>query len=126
MPKRRAIWFLVGLVLLYPTSYLLVSRKGFYVHDPRASAKYSRSLPDDDNPYTHKPRILVHCWRPFAHYTRSTPGIAKTWEALYSPLVRLDRAYWHRDSVREIPVVHYPLLSTFPDLLPPSRRAGVA
>lgn len=92
MPKRRAL-LLLGLILaLYPVSYLVVSRDGFYDPGPLGL----RQGPGNT-------AILVskfgYRWHPFDGLcdlddfpTAPLPALLSTF---YRPLLELDRRSWH-------------------------------
>jgi hypothetical protein len=95
MPKRRAL-LLLGLILaLYPVSYLVVSRDGYYDSGPMGFAKGpGRTV------------ILVskfgYAWYPFHGCElglddfQSAP-VQASFSILYLPLMELDRKWWHTE-----------------------------
>ena len=97
MPKRRAL-LLLGLILaLYPVSYLVVSRDGYYDPGPLGL----RQEPGDT-------AILVskfgYMWHPFDGCDlddfRSAP-VPALYSIFYLPLMELDRKRWHTEEMAE-------------------------
>lgn len=94
MPKRRAL-LLLGLILaLYPLSYFVVSRNGFYDPGPMGFAQGpGRTV------------ILVHKfgyeWHPFEDFCglddfQRSP-VPALFSTFYLPLLELDRKWWHTE-----------------------------
>ena len=90
MSKRRAIWILVGLLLLYPVSYVTLSPKGQYA--PTAITPMIRGSLIRDRL---KVQISLH-WDPFPLSSKLHPAVRKTASAFYYPLIFSDRRFWHR------------------------------
>jgi hypothetical protein len=94
MPKRRAL-LLLGLMLgLYPVSYLVVSRDGFY--DPGAVGLGQG--PEGTTIFVSK---RGYKWQPFEGFCDlddfpNTP-IPALFSTLYRPLLELDRTFWHTE-----------------------------
>ena len=98
MPKRRAL-LLLGLILaLYPVSYLVVSRDGFYDPGPAGLGQG----PGDTVILVSK---FGYRWHPFEGFCDLedfpvTP-IPALFSTLYRPLLELDRTFWHTEEKAE-------------------------
>ncbi len=91
MKKQRLLLFGVALLTLYATSYLIVSRKGFY--EPAA---YGLLQGPNGHPILAPKACFGYDWMPFEH--QASQGIDATWVTFifYFPMLALDRAVWHR------------------------------
>jgi len=98
MPKRRAL-LLLGLILeLYPVSYLVVSRDGFYDPGPLGLGRG----PGDSTILVSK---FGYKWQPFEGFCdlddfRSAP-VPALFSAFYRPWLELDRRWWHSEEKAE-------------------------
>jgi hypothetical protein len=98
MPKRRALLLLGLMLALYPVSYLVVSRDGFY--DPGPTGL--RQGPGNT-------AILVskfgYRWHPFDGFCDlddfSNAPLAALRSTSYRPLLELDRCWWHTEERAE-------------------------
>lgn len=98
MPKRHAL-LLLGLILaMYPVSYLVVSRDGFYDPGPLGFGQGPGNT-----------TILVskfgYEWLPFEGFCdfgnfESAP-VPAMFSTLYLPLLELDRRWWHTEAKAE-------------------------
>lgn len=94
MPKRRAL-LLLGLILaLYPVSYLVVSRDGFYDPGPLGFGQG----PGDTTILVSK---FGYAWYPFDGCDLGRDGfqsapVQASFSIFYLPLMELDRRWWHR------------------------------
>ncbi|MEM1083038.1 MAG: hypothetical protein AAGI48_02865 [Verrucomicrobiota bacterium] len=118
MSKRRVVWILLGIFLLYPQSYLLLSLQGTYLYDLKATMAIPRPDPPHDNPYKPEPYLRVYTWNPFHRFSKKIPFSTKPRPAekalriFYAPLLHLDHWLWHQDQHHLIkPEPVYPLLS---------------
>ena len=97
MPKRRALLLLGLIFAMYPVSYLVVSRDGYYDSGPMGFAKGpGRTV------------ILVskfgYAWHPFNGYDRDdfqSAPVPALFTAFYLPLLELDRSWWHTEEMAE-------------------------
>ena len=97
MPKRRALLLLGVILALYPVSYLVMSRDGYYDSGPMGFTKGpGRTV------------ILVskfgYAWHPFDGCDlddfRSAP-VQASFSIFYLPLMELDRQWWHTEAKAE-------------------------
>lgn len=89
MPKRRAIWITLLILLLYPTSYLVVSRNGNYSLSSTSSSRIVIVVEPD--------RHYIDRWRAFPTHSGMSVGHQNALYRFYRPLVFLDRRYFHPD-----------------------------
>jgi hypothetical protein len=98
MPKRRAL-LLLGLILaLYPVSYLVVSRDGYYDSGPMGFAQG----PGRTVKFVSK---FGYAWKPFKGFCdfddfESVP-VPALYSVFYRPLPKLDRRCWHTEEKAE-------------------------
>jgi hypothetical protein len=98
MPKRRAL-LLLGLILaLYPVSYLVVSRDGYYDPGPVGLGQGPGNTSILVSKFGYK-------WYPFEGFCDlddfpDTP-IPALFSTLYRPLLELDRRWWHTEEKAE-------------------------
>ena len=108
MPKRRAL-LLLGLILaLYPVSYLVVSRDGYYDSGPMGFVPG----PGGTVKVVSK---FGYAWIPFNGFCgldefRSGP-VPALYSTFYRPLLALDRQWWHTEAKAESG--KYPVKRTF-------------
>ena len=91
MKKRTFKWLTIGFIALYPASYLVTSRNGFY--EP---AVYGLISGHNDETILAPKAAFGYDWIPFEGYysNQGVDGVSLAgW--LYRPLVVLDRATWH-------------------------------
>jgi hypothetical protein len=98
MPKRRALLLLGLMLALYPVSYLVVSRDGFYDPGPIGT----RQGPGNRVIFISK---FGYTWHPFHEFCtlgnfRSAP-VPAFFSAFYRPLLALDRQWWHTEMKAE-------------------------
>ena len=98
MPKRRAL-LLLGLVLaLYPVSYLVVSRKGFYDPGPAGLRQGAGNTAIIVSKFGYR-------WHPFEGFRDlndfSVAPLPALLGAFYRPLLELDRRWWHTEERAE-------------------------
>lgn len=99
MPKRRALLLLGLLLALYPVSYLVVSRDGYYDPGPMGFAQG----PGRSVIYVPK---FGYAWYPFdgcdfgLDHFQSAP-VHASFSTFYLPLMELDRQWWHTEEKAE-------------------------
>lgn len=86
MSKRRALLIFLGLVLLYPVSYLVVSSKGEF---------RSKSVHYWDD--TGEGVTVTRQWHPIPNPSGLPPQVQGGTLRFYRPLIHLDRRFWHQD-----------------------------
>jgi hypothetical protein len=134
MPKRRAIWILLAILLLYPVSYLVVSRHGEFVPDLRATLAYGNEWNkqfDPNNSKTSERLFPPSIWRwdPLSQQKSINENAKEALRRFYNPLIHIDRKLWHPDLKRfpksphytpsppDIPAIPFPVVpdsDTFP------------
>ena len=83
MPKHRAIWIFLAILLMYPVSYMVIittKEPHWDVHSMSglAAPPYAEELE----------------WQPFSYFVDNSP-FNKLCRTLYTPLIKLDRLIWH-------------------------------
>jgi hypothetical protein len=89
MPKRRAIWIFLAILLLYPASYLVVSSDGDYREFIRPA-----DLTPENGEYTF---IATLVWSPFGNLRFSDQKLSQALVYFYRPLIFIDCRYWHQE-----------------------------
>jgi hypothetical protein len=121
MRKRRALLLLIVLLALYPVSYIVVSRNGYYDPGPLGLSQG----PDDTITFCSK---FGYRWHPFDGLCQPGNFSGAPDKALlstfYYPLLLLDRKWWHtegRSETGRFPVRHGMAGSTWSS---PTTKAG--
>jgi hypothetical protein len=128
MPKRRAISILLLIPLMYPISYLVVSRNGGFVPDLRATLAYANEWnrqfdPNNLKSGEHLFPPSIWRWNPLLQQKPVNENAKEVLRRFYNPLIYLDRKLWHPNLKRfpkspsytpappDIPAIPFPVVS---------------
>ena len=122
MPKHRAIWIFLVILLLYPISYLVVSKDGLYLVDLNATLKKRATTLSETKVqallfHNLDDRITIKKWNPFTSPRKPSLLSSKALFYFYYPMIHLDRHFWHRNQEHtpeprqpEVPAMPFPVV----------------
>ncbi|MGB6220423.1 hypothetical protein [Haloferula sp.] len=121
MPKRRAICIFLVILLLYPLSYLVVSKDGLYLVDLTATLEKRATTLSETKIQAllyHNPDdgIVIRKWNPFPSLKKPSLLSSTAIFYFYYPMIHLDRHFWHRNKEitpeprqSEVPAMPFPV-----------------